>query len=436
MLKAGASQVNITPPIGTDLVGQWVARKSIGVNDELCANALVIDNGSVKFAMVSCDVLSIGNTLRDRIRALIEKETDLNPNHVLLCATHTHTGPAVVSALGTDADESYRDWFVKAVAGAVKVANDRLQEAIIGIGSGSAPGWAFPRRYWMKGGYVQMHPRKGDPNIVKVQGSADPQLNVLYVTTPGDQAIAVMVNFACHTTVVGGESVISADFPGAIRDVIKKVKGHETVVLFANGACGDVCQIDVENPNHHEHGHKWRQKMGLAQASEALKIMAAMDMKTEPPQIKIKKEILPLPIRDIPIDRLEKARAFFANRPLSPPPRVKDEIVHRELILLAEDKKKEPNVYAELMAIGIDGSAIITVPGELFCDLGKRIKAESGFDITFVVELANGCVGYLPTLEAFDGGGYETDLARSSKLIPEAGNMVVEKAIGLLKEPK
>lgn len=434
MLKAGAAQVNITPPIGTELVGQWVARKSIGVNDELCANALVIDNGLVKFAMVSCDVLSIGNTLRDRIRAIVEKETDINPNHVLLCGTHTHTGPAVVSALGTDADEAYRDWFVKAVAGAVKVANDRLQDASLGIGSGNAPGWAFPRRYWMKGGYVQMHPRKGDPNIVKVQGSADPQLNVLYVSTPDDKAIAVMVNFACHTTVVGGESVISADFPGAIRDVIKKVKGDNTVVLFANGACGDVCQIDVENPKHHEHGHKWRQKMGLALASEALKIIAAMDMKTEPPQIKMKKEILPLPIRDVPIDRLEKARAFFANRPLSPPPRVKDEIVHRELILLAEDKKKEPNVYAELMAISIDGSAIITVPGELFCDLGKRIKAESGFDITFVVELANGCVGYLPTIEAFDGGGYETDLARSSKLIPEAGNMVVEKAVELLKE--
>ena len=434
MLKAGAAQINITPPVGYELVGQWVARKSTGVNDELFANALVIDNGSVKFAMVSCDVLSIGNTLRDRIRLLIAQETDLNPNYMLLCGTHTHTGPAVVGALGTDADEAYRDWFVKAVAGAVKIANDRLQDAVIGVGSGSAPGWAFPRRYWMKGGYVQMHPRKGDPNIVRVQGTADPQMNVLYATDKNEQAIAVMVNFACHSTVVGGESVISADFPGAIRDVIKKVKGDQTVVLFANGACGDVCQIDVENPNHHEHGHRWREKMGLALGSEALKIIAAMDMNdTASPVIKIKQEVLPLPIRDIPAERLAQAKAAFANRPMHPPPRTRDEIVQRELILLSQDKERDANVYAELMAIRLNGAAIITIPGELFCDLGKRIKAESGFEPTFVVELANGCVGYLPTLEAFDGGGYETELVRSSKLIPEAGNMVVEKAVELLK---
>jgi hypothetical protein len=435
MLKAGAAQVNITPPVGCELVGQWVARKSTGVNDELFANALVLDNGSVKFAMVSCDVLSIGNTTRDRIRALIAQETDLNPNHVLLHGTHTHTGPAVISALGTDADEAYRDWFVKAVAGAVKIANDRRQDALIGIGSGSAPGWAFPRRYWMKGGYVQMHPRKGDPNIVRVQGTADPQVNVLYVTTPNEQPIAVVVNFACHSTVVGGEHVISADFPGAIRDVIKKVKGTQTVVLFANGACGDVCQIDVENPNHHEHGHRWREKMGLALASEALKVIAAMDVNgAASSAIKIKQEILPLPIRDIPADRLAQAKAAFANRPMHPPPRTRDEIVQRELILLSQDKERDANVYAELMAIRIDQAAIITIPGEFFCDLGKRIKAEGGFETTFVVELANGCVGYLPTLEAFDGGGYETELVRSSKLIPEAGNMVVEKAIALLAE--
>jgi neutral ceramidase len=58
MLKAGTAQVNITPPLGTDLVGQWVARKSVGVNDELFANALVLDDEKTRIAFVSCDVLS------------------------------------------------------------------------------------------------------------------------------------------------------------------------------------------------------------------------------------------------------------------------------------------------------------------------------------------------------------------------------------------
>jgi len=434
MLKVGSSQVNITPPVGTVLVGQWAARKSTGINDELFASAMVFDNGETRLALVSCDVLSIGNTTKRAIRNLVGQETNIPPEHLFLCATHTHTGPAIVSALGTNADPAYTEQFIKLVAGAVKMAEDRLEDADIGYGSGDGSGWAFPRRYWMKDGTVRMHPRKGDENIVRVQGKSDPQLNVLYAKNKAGETKAMLVNFACHSTVVGGDRVISADYPGAIRDVIKKVEGENTVVLYANGACGDVCQIDVENPNRNEHGHAWRERMGLALAAESLKVMAASDTVGEKVQMDIRSEILPIPIREIPQDRLEEARKFYANRPLDPPPTVREEIVHRELILLQEERENDPNAYAELMAIRIGDAAIIGIPSELFAELGLRIKAGSPWEPTFVVELANGCVGYIPTAEAFTGGGYETDLVRSSKLVPEAGEMVVQKAVELLKE--
>lgn len=434
MLKVGSAQVNITPPVGTVLVGQWVARKSIGINDELFASAMVLDNGKTRLALVSCDVLSIGNTTKRAIRDIVGQETDIPPEHLFLCATHTHTGPAIVSALGTNADPAYTEQFIKLVAGAVKMAADRLEDADIGYGSGDGSGWAFPRRYWMKDGTVRMHPRKGDENIVRVQGEADPQLNVLYVKNRAGKMTAILVNFACHSTVVGGDSIISADYPGAIRDVIKKVESEDTVVLYANGACGNVCQIDVENPNRNEHGHAWRERMGLGLAAEALKVMAASDIADTKIQMEIRHEILPIPIRDIPQDRLEEARKFFANRPLDPPPTVREEIVHRELMLLQREREKDPNASAELMAIRIGDAAIIGIPAEFFAELGLQIKASSPWHPTFVVELANGCVGYIPTAEAFTGGGYETDLVRSSKLVPEAGEMVVQKAVQLLRE--
>lgn len=434
MLKAGSAQVNITPPVGTVLVGQWVARKSTGVNDELFANALVLDNGNTKFAMVSCDVLAIGNTTKRSIRDIIRRETDISPDNVFLCATHTHTGPAVVSALGTNADEAYTQQFINLVAGSVKMANDRMEDANLGIGSGSAPGWAFPRRYWMKDGTVRMHPRKGDPDIVRVQGEADPELNVLFVERLSGEPIAVMVNFACHATVVGGDRIVSADYPGAVRDTIKKVLGNDVVVLYGNGPCGDVCQIDVENPKRSEFGHAWRARMGLALACEALKVMAATDLL--PPEelmMEIRKENLDIPIREVPQDRLAEARRIFAGRSLDEPPTVKDDIIRRELILLAEQREKDPCAHAELMAVRIGKSAIIGIPGEFFAGLGTRIKLASPWKPTFVVELSNGCVGYIPTLEAFSGGGYETDLVRSSKLIPEAGDMIVQKSTEILK---
>lgn len=284
----------------------------------------------------------------------------------------------------------------------------------------------------MKDGTVRMHPRKGDPDIVRVQGKADPELNVLYVESK--KVTAMLINFACHATVVGGDNVISADYPGAIRDTIKKVLGNDTVVLFGNGTCGDVCQIDVENPKHNEFGHAWRNRMGLAIASEALKVMAGTDLLLpEEIKIEVRKGYLDIPIREIPEDRLKEARDAFAGKSLDPPPTNHDDIVRRELILLAEEKK-DPYAHAELMAILIGKSAIIGIPAEFFSDPGRRIKDASPWKPTFVIELANGCVGYIPTVEAFTGGGYETDLARSSKLVPEASEMVVRKAVELLSK--
>ena len=316
----------------------------------------------------------------------------------------------------------------------MKMANDRLEDVDLGIGSGSAPGWAFPRRYWMKDGTVKMHPRKGDPKIVRVQGEADPELNVLYVKSKAGEVIAIMVNFACHATVVGGDRVISADYPGAIRDNIKKLVGQKTVVLFGNGPCGDVCQINVENQARSESGHAWRARMGLGLACEAVKVMAATDpLPPEEIDIDVRKEYLDIPIREIPQEKLAEACKTFANRPLDSPPTKRDEIEKRELILLAEEREQDPHAHAELMAVRIGKSAIIGIPAEFFSGLGRQIKLASAYKPTFVIELANGCVGYIPTEEAFTGGGYETELVRSSKLIPEAGKMVVQKAVELLK---
>ncbi len=433
MIKAGSAQVNITPPVGTVLVGQWVARKSVGINDELFANALVIDDEKNRIAFVSCDVLSIGNTTKSAIRDLVAKETNIDPENVFIFGTHTHTGPAIVSALGTNADPEYTEQFIKYVAGCVKMANDRLVEADIGIGSGNAEGWAFPRRYWMKDGKVRMHPRKGDPEIDRVQGTSDPQLNVLFVQNKPGNIISVLVNFSCHATVVGGDNVISADYPGAIRDNIKKLLGDDVVVLYGNGACGDVCQINVENPSRSEYGHVWRKRMGMALGCEAVKVIAGTDLMSESElQIEIRKSILDIPIREVPQDRLESARKAFEGRSLVPAPTERNDIVNRELLLLAEERAKDPNVHAELFAVKIGKSGIIGIPAEFFCELGLQIKSRSNLKPTFVIELANGCVGYIPTEEAFLGGGYETDLVRSSKLIPKAGEMVVQKSLELL----
>jgi hypothetical protein len=89
----------------------------------------------------------------------------------------------------------------------------------------------------------------------------------------------------------------------------------------------------------------------------------------------------------------------------------------------------------EIQAIQLGPIVLVSNPAEFFCELGLKIKVESQFPFTFVVSMANDCVGYVPTLEAFarDGGGYETRLTSYSNLEITAGNQIVQKSLELIK---
>ena len=90
----------------------------------------------------------------------------------------------------------------------------------------------------------------------------------------------------------------------------------------------------------------------------------------------------------------------------------------------------------EVQVIVIGATAFVGLPGEIFTEFGLQIKAASPFLETFVVELANGWHGYIPTQEAFIHGGYEARLGFTSRLVPEAGDRMVAAALRLLKEMK
>ncbi|NLC55628.1 MAG: hypothetical protein GX774_02175 [Armatimonadetes bacterium] len=449
MLKVGAAQVTITPPVGTPLAGYFTPRISRGVHDDLYCRAVVLDDGQTVLVHAACDLISIRRTLVLETRRLVEEAIGVPGHCVAISATHIHTGPYTSRLLGHGGEEEYLALLPRLIAGAIVSAYHTREEGRIGIGTGRVESIAFNRRFRMRDGSVQTNPGVLNPDIVAPAGPIDPQLGILKLVDAADALRALWVNYTVHTDVVGGD-LISADYPGYLARAVQAVEGAPVVVPYANGACGDINHINVQGPGAAPAGQRGQAHarwMGTILAGEAIRTCAETPT-TDAVRLAAASETLSIPIRDVPPEQLDAARALLerleAERqaaqedptadPYRPAPSGSDfieEFYARAALAVAAEREQEREAPAEVQVFRIGDAAICFNPAELFVEFGLRIKAGSPFQPTFVVELANACVGYVPTPEAF-GQGYEPRTAPSSKLVPEAGDRLVEATLRLL----
>ncbi|MCC6444062.1 MAG: neutral/alkaline non-lysosomal ceramidase N-terminal domain-containing protein [Armatimonadetes bacterium] len=445
MLQAGAAQAVITPPVGTPLAGYFEPRKSTGIHDDLFARALVLDDGRTRLALVSCDLICIPRPLVEAARACISDECGIAPDHVMVCCSHIHTGPYTEDLFGSDRNARYLEALPDYIAGTVWAAWNRMEEARIGIGIGEIRSIAFNRRFRMKDGTVRTNPGIGNPDIIETAGPIDPELGVIKVARPDGTLRAVWVNYTVHTDVVGG-TLLSGDYPGVLARCIQAQYGPETVALFANGACGDINHINIAGPKA-QGGLPHAAWMGRILAAETMKVLEATSTHPEV-SLKAARTVISVPIRRPTEEQLAWARNLTAKvekqagqaDPAADPYSAQADAVPliemvyaEETLAVARQQAARPEEPVEAQAIRIGDAAIVTNPAELFVEFGLTIKSASPHRPTFVVELANGIVGYVPTDRAFDEGGYEPRLARSSKLVPEAGDMIVKASLEALE---
>jgi len=430
MLKVGFAEVDITPPLGISMSGHWNIRHATAVRDPLFAHAMVIDDGAAPICLVSCDVLSLKRSTTLRIREAIAKATGLEPRRIGVSATHTHYGPmtAQLWTKDQDADPDYLSQLEEGITNAATDAFEARRPASLGIGWGFEGKLSFNRRFIMRDGSALMHPPPGSTDILYQEGATDPEVGVLAVRDEAGEPTGYWVNFACHGTVGSRMTEISADFPGELSAEVKRRQGDGVVTVFANGCCGNLCQIDVFDPDRPRSGDELLALMGSKLADDVQAVEAEMQFSDELP-LDARSEDIKIPIRHIPPEVVEHSREVLDHREDYDHKEVK----YAEMVFeLMEQKRTTPLVPGEIQAFRIGEVGIVMLPGEIFVEHGLEIKLRSPAARTFVVELANGIMGYVPTRKAFEGGGYEQRLGNNSKLAPVAGEYMVEVSCGLL----
>lgn len=449
-MKAGFCEKDITPTVGMEQPGGYGKVYIKRIHDILKVRASVFDDGNEKVALVGLDTLTISAQTVSEIRKEVNKKCGIKEDHILIAASHDHCAgplfgslperfkdaPPLVKDLALNhsivINPFYAELVVNQTVSAICEAEQNKKDILLSVGSGYEDKACYNRRFKMKNGRVYTHPGKGNPDIIKPAGPIDPEVGVVGAWDKSGKLLGCIVNYACHATTAPFDGV-SADWIYFLEKTIQGVYGREANVVFLNGACGDVTQVNNLSLEGPDFGEKASCLVGQRVGAEALKVLATI----YPGELK-------------PIDATSKVVRFKRRKPSgehiknslkiieNSPNGSTERTFAKEIIVLDYLLKEEPEVDVEVQAIQIGPAIFLSNPAEYFCQYGLDIKKQSSFPFTYVVELANGCVGYIPTKEAFKptGGGYETILTSYSNLDISAGEKIVETSVELANKLK
>lgn len=426
IFRAGASQVDITPSLGLDLVGDFSDNIADNIHDPLHAKSLVLDNGNSKIAIVIVDNLGVTQKVFDQAKEYIDKEIGLKKENVLMASTHTHSGPDAGEFYMSETQPlgKYGEYLARKIADGVKTSYHNLEPAKIAWGGVDVPEHVFVRRWFMKDSVyspygtkdiVAMNPGAMNPDIVEPSGPVDPEVSFISVQSTSGRPISVLANYSLHYVGWVPRGDISADYFALFGAYLGQklsvgIDYPPFVGIMSNGTSGNVNNNDYSKPTGGTRSmDRPYEQMNYVAKDIAEKVYTALQ--------KVKyKSWVPLG-GELSVLSLKTHRAtpeIMANvaRILEQPESEKPLYSSREKIYAKRILKMElewpDEIEVQLQALRIGDLGITGLPFEAFAEIGLEIKDKSPFKDTFIIELANGDYLYLPTPEEVELGGYET----------------------------
>ena len=495
-LKIGWSEKNITPEKRVALAGQFAERISEYVEKPLTVTAMAMEANGEQMVLCSIDVVSIGYNVVEDVRAAVaEAIPELDPMKIIIAAIHTHTAPVFphtsrlkannyyagfrglleselpkdkkyIEAAPISSDptistpaENYALIVKQTTAAVIEAWNSRSEGAFSNAFGRAAVGMC--RRAAYSDGSAQMW---GDTNtavFTELEGGNDSGIELMYIFNEAKELTGVVANLACPAQCVQHRLFVSPDFWGEVKVRLRKHFGEKLFLLPLCSAAGDQCPVDlvrwvepysdVNDPNLKRNNPPKRKadpsmfdldgmyKAGKRIANEIIEVYnEGLDDAQADAIFEHRVVDFPLPIR-----RATLAEAATARKAIHEYLRDKDGDVdfndaaklqiHLGILRRMELQEKADILETEVHLIRLGNIAIATNPFELFLDYGNQIKARSFAEQTFLVQLANGAEGYLPTEKAEKGGHYSAFIS-SGKVGHVGGEMLVRQTLKGINE--
>jgi len=392
-LRAGAAKADITPDRVEGLTVVGHRRQVTGVRDPLRAGVLVLDDGTTRAAIVTLDTIGAWEPLVLQLREAIGPAADVPAAHILVAASHNHSGPGFTEHPEWAAD------VVRKLAAAAREAAGGMRPVSVGYAEDRIS-FGINRRKVVDGRAVV---------ALNAEGVNDPRVKVLrFDDGESLDPLAVLMHAVCHPCFFtwgdrgsqpypDGYPRLSADYPGEAQSFVELVYGGRTKALFLQGCAGDI------RPNLPGYPYRCADEADIQWAGRDLGAAT---------------------VRALARGVTREARAA---RPTFLPLRVASSSI--------DLPGKEAIVTAELMAMSIGPYLLLTMPGEPMVEYGLELeRAIADRAIPIVIGYANGNVGYLATEEAYRFGGYEPTTSRltaeaEQRILGELGRLA-DRVVG------
>ncbi len=400
---AGASAVEITPSNNQYLAGFMNNRKSTDTLHDLYARSLVLSYNNKTIAIVSLDLIGFMNESVDDIKHLTSKIKGNYVDELIICATHTHSAPDTLGMWGpglpvipftTGVDEEYINFLYDKIVKSIYLAEKNIEEAKMQYASTTLT----PEDKISKNVHEEI------PQFI------NRDLNVLKFTGKDNKTIAILTNYSCHPEAFDQKSsVITSDFVHYLNNAVEKSYGGTSI--FINHSIGGLITTDSEFNDTSDIKLMQKDAKRIGQTlADKVSITLKSARESESLSIYFAKSKFYVKVNNTMFN--------LAN-----------------LLGLIKRDALYDRIKTEVNYLAIGDVHIVTVPGEIFPDVGDEIKKTMSGKINMIFGLANDELGYIMFKDRKDLENvfdYEKTMCVNISL----GNVLLEKALHLQKKLK